>query len=432
MDHKVIKAIISYLIIASIFITGTANREGITFYWYYPLYIAFILYVLLVHPRLNLKILAAFVAIVLYALLTFKAGFSLVVKQVFNIGLHVVVFYFYLWFENFDSSAIFSRLIRFAKIVLVLGFVQVFLFQVGLGKIFLTVFPFVASFPVSTRLQSITQEPSYIAFVFAPIVFASLHNIFYRTRFLLNRTWSVLFVAGYLLTLSSIAYLSVLIMLLLLYFKNLSLRKLQSAIFVFAMVSLAGYAAYSYLEEVRVRVDDTIHGLTVDDFARGTTYLEVNISTFALLSNLYVTKKGFLEHPITGHGLGTHELVYEEHIPDGMRDYRMFGLNKQDANSLALRIISELGLVGITAFLFFVFAFKARSHSNFDDFQQILWLINTGIFVLILLALLRNGNYTVHGKVLFFLLYYYTWKELNSSRSPGSTTVPETDSPKNG
>src|SRR5436189_2056558 len=70
--NSIIKKIISYLFIASIFITGDGiTGVGFTFYWYYFIYIPFVFIGILVYHRINVKIVLALAALILYALLTY-------------------------------------------------------------------------------------------------------------------------------------------------------------------------------------------------------------------------------------------------------------------------------------------------------------------------------------------------------------------------
>ena len=413
MDHALIKNVISYLIIASIFVTGEGFKgPGFDFYWYYPFYLLFVVYGVFAYHRLNVKIAAVFASIILYSLLSYEFTIGPVIKQIVNVCFSAAVFYYMLWHENFNLRNIFEKYIGFAKIVLILGFIQVFLFAVALGSVFTNVFPFLQNYPVHERLQSITQEPSYIAFTFAPIIFIALHNLFFGTRYFLNRTWSILFLVGYLLTQSSVAYIGLLMSIGLLYFKNFSVRKLQYAMIAFSGVVLIAYFLYSTIHPVRVRVDDTLYAIS-EDITQKNVYLNVNLSTYALLSNFYVTRKSLEENPWTGTGLGTHELAYDKHLPAEMHNYMI--LNREDANSMALRMLTEVGVIGFVLFCIYIAAFKIRSRAFFITHEELLWLINSGIFIVIFLSLLRNGNYTLHGKILFFIMYYYSYKQVKES-----------------
>ena len=98
--------------------------------------------------------------------------------------------------------------------------------------------------------------------------------------------------------------------------------------------------------------------------------------------------------------------------------------NTSDANSMFLRIISETGLFGIVFIILFIiqyYVLRGNDHSN-----QHLWLISNATLVIILLQLLRQGNYTFSGFMFYMWLYYFTKLEakkydaskLSSSFSP--------------
>jgi hypothetical protein len=406
MDNKAIKNIISYLIIASIFVTGEGFQIGIDAYWYYPVYILFLIFGVFAYHKMNWKIFSVIILVILFSLFTYKIELTLVIKQLVNVIFSAAVFYYFLCHESFDLTAIFSKYVKVAKVILIIGFVQVLVFLLGAGETFVNIFFFLKSYHVHDRLQSLTQEPSFIAITFAPIIFFSLYNILHRTELFLSRRWSYWFIVGYLLTQSSIAYTGLICCGILIYFKDFSPKKLQYFLFAAGGIVLIALGFYNFNESVKIRIDDTLYALN-KNITEPNVYRSVNYSTYALLTNYYVTSESLKEHPITGHGLGTHEAVYDRHIPDHMKNY--YVINRQDASSMVLRLLSETGLVGLLTFCLFTIAFKLKSRRDFNENELMLWLINSGIFIIILLALFRNGNYTVHGKILFFLMYYYSY-----------------------
>jgi hypothetical protein len=425
MKRLSLHSVVSYLMILSIFVTGAGIELGyFKFYWYYPFYGLFLLYSVATQRRMGIMPIFGFMLLVLYALITYQTSLSLVIKQLINLLFSFFVFYFYFLHEKRDVIAIFGRYVRVAKVLAVLGLVQVLFFAVGIGKVYTAVFPWLKEYPTGIRLQSLTQEPSYIAFTFAPIAFIAAHNLFYRSTYFFGRGWSFVFIICYLLTQSTIAYASILIILVLVYMKNFSYVKLSLIFLLIALVTGLGVVAYRTVPDVKLRVDDTVTGLS-GNFFDGDTFLQVNPSTYAILSNYYVTLKSFADYPIIGSGLGTYTFMYDRHIPDKAivvkRAYML--LNRQDGASMAFRILVELGIVGIVAFLVFVWRYRLKSRSLFSFSEQMLWAINAGIFVLILLALLRNGNYTVHGKMLFLILYYYSYKIVKSGSADPAPTV---------
>jgi O-antigen ligase len=94
----------------------------------------------------------------------------------------------------------------------------------------------------------------------------------------------------------------------------------------------------------RIRVNDTVKAIAKQDLGN------TNASTFALLSNVFVTSQSFQKYPFTGVGIGGYASVYDTYIGDitglGLPFLRE-NLNRDDANSLFLRVAAELGIPGL-------------------------------------------------------------------------------------
>lgn len=410
MANAVIKKVISYLLIASIFITGESLiASGFDLYWYYIVYLLFAVYGLVQYHRVSKPALLGLFVVTIYSCITYQYGLDLVFKQVLNIAFVLLVFYNFIIFEEYDYVEIFKKYVDFSKAILIIGFIQVLMFAVRLDELYLTIFPFLAKSNISCRLQSIAQEPSFIANTFAPVVFLSFYNLFRRQSILINKVWSVLFIIGYLLTLSSVAYAGMMVMIIVLYAKNFSLRKVFVGVLVLISLGIIGYTLYRSIPDVRLRIDDTMFAIDYG-FERNNNYRNVNASTYALLSNVYVTEKSLQENFWTGNGLGTYKLTYDRFMPSEMTNYLV--LNREDANSMTLRLLTETGFLGFLVFMFFVLKYKVRSRPSFTLEEEVYWIINSGIFVMIVLILIRSGHYTVHGRVLFLLLYYYSYRSV--------------------
>jgi hypothetical protein len=407
--------LISYIILVSIFLTGNGLSEiGFTFYWYYPFYIIFLMSSVLVFRTLHRSILFLCALLVFHCGLVLAIngsdGLDLMIKQLVNVVFALLVFYYFIKFEQYDFVRIFSRYVTIAKIVAIIGFIQVLLFLVDKGELFLFFFPFESN--ITFRFQSLTLEPSFIAYTFAPIVFIAIYNVFNRKNIFFNTAWSWIFVLAYLLTISSIAYLGLVLSMLVLYFARTTVNKLIFSGIALTLIGLFGVGLYRFIPEVKMRIDDTVFGIS-RDITNKAIYKNVNLSTYAMLSNVYVTRYALNESPIIGHGIGSHERIYDISMPDHMKDY--YELNKSDANSLALRLLSETGLLGMVLFCLFLLLHYIRKPANPIGIP--IWLINNGILIMIILSLVRNGNYTIHGKLLFLLLYYFTYKISASARS---------------
>jgi hypothetical protein len=203
-------------------------------------------------------------------------------------------------------------------------------------------------------------------------------------------------------------------MLVFIYFRNLTLKKaLFAVVFLFSIFFL-GLLSYLKIEDIKIRVDDTYFGI-VNPIIENGDYKKVNLSTYAILANAYVTKCSLQEHPFTGSGLGSHKEIFYKHLPKDAIQYS--DLQSGDAASLALRLLSELGLIGFLSFMYFVIKFKIKWHSYYSLIQEKFWVINSGIVFMILLFLLRSGDYTFHARTLFFMIYYYSWKKMDKIKS---------------
>jgi hypothetical protein len=414
-----VKNSISYLVLASIFLTGNGFAgSAFTFYWYYPAYLLLLLYWLILYYSFNRKIFGVFLILLAHSaiILILRNGYGadLVVKQLANIFFSIAVFYYFIKHEKYDLIEIFRKYILIAKIVAIIGFVQVILFLFNTGDLFLFLFPFESN--ISYRFQSVTLEPSFISYTFAPIVFLSLFNLFRNQRLLIGKRWSFLFLFAYVLTFSAIAYIAIILSLTLLYLHRLSWLKAFFGVLVFSGIFLLAYLIYAFVPLVKVRIDDTIYGFRADITSKG-VYRQINLSTYALLSNLYVTKQSLKESPLLGKGLGTHELAYDRILPEDMQNY--FELNRTDANSMALRLLTETGYIGLGLFCFFLICYRVRIKGNYVPDKEVFWILNNGILIMFLLCLLRSGHYTIHGRILFLMIYYFSYRFIRDEKNIG-------------
>lgn len=113
-----------------------------------------------------------------------------------------------------------------------------------------------------------------------------------------------------------------------------------------------------------------------------------NASTYAFMTNMKIA----MEAPsrIIGTGLGTHKDSYEKLNPSRYSTYYLYGLNREDAYSLSLRIFSEFGFVGL--FFLLLFIGKNLDINNVFNIMAFGYIVN---------ACITGGHYTAHGIILF-------------------------------
>jgi O-antigen ligase len=131
------------------------------------------------------------------------------------------------------------------------------------------------------------------------------------------------------------------------------------------------------------------------------------LSTYALLSNFFITVKVFKESPFFGNGLGSHQISHSKYIDklSGVEDFynsyyeRFIDLNAADANSLFLRIISEVGILGLVLVIYFLVKFYCNASNNY--------IISRSILIYILYKLFREGHYFSPEMYFFICIYYF-------------------------
>lgn len=163
------------------------------------------------------------------------------------------------------------------------------------------------------------------------------------------------------------------------------------------------WGAYVTSDHLRLRIDDSIHGLGVSDLTG------VNLSTYALLSNLYVTHRTFDDYPVLGAGLGSYGDSHARYIValPGVTSFLgsfAYDANATDANSLFLRITAEFGLTGLLGICFLIFRFRAPKGSTYAN-------VSHAVAIYLFMKLFREGHY--FSPEMYFFLWGYV---LSSAR----------------
>jgi hypothetical protein len=239
------------------------------------------------------------------------------------------------------------------------------------------------------RLRGLTLEPAAFCALVLPAYYWYAYLYFTARK---HAVEVIVFTLAVALSGSSLGYIGVVFGVMLL----LSGRKkhlLAVPIVVSGLLSLT-YAVSPYF---RLRVDDTLLAAVSGDVAGS------NLSTYALISNLFVTQQVFKESPLIGNGLGSHPVSHARFIRDvpGAEAFLEGGTgtyNAPDAASLSLRSLSELGIVGLTAILIFLFHFHVGG-------RGVNAAISNAILVCFVLKLMRVAVYFPPEQ--FFLAFIY-------------------------
>ncbi|MGZ3884482.1 MAG: hypothetical protein ACXVP0_06500 [Bacteroidia bacterium] len=352
-----------------------------------------------------------------------------------NIAINIVFYRYVLEYYEYDVRGIFRMYMKCAFVVACLGLVQLFSsiihFEPGFNwRMFLPLNKWgVNPGGLGVRINSTFSEPSGFGEAIAPAFFVCIYNFVSKKELYITRERAAVIVIAYLLSFSSVAYLGVFLSIILLAV-NFGLVR-----YIFIAVPLSIFLfniAYTNAKEFKVRIDG-LNALFVKDILNKgvpknetksrkairirAILLQIHGSSFVLYNNYYIAVENFKNNPLFGSGLGSHEFAFDKYnlnkIIGGIYEF-----NTSDANSMFLRTLSELGIMGLV----FVFLFIQRyyiSKNLLEEEEDDYWLISNALLVLLLTQLFRQGNYTFVGFFMYCWLYYYNSIHYQAYRSSG-------------
>ena len=197
------------------------------------------------------------------------------------------------------------------------------------------------------RLKSIYAEPSLFVYTTLPAMGYYINSWVTERRYGLE---TLIFLLAYVLADSALGFFGLLLIGAFTLIKRFTIWHLLAGLLVCAGL-VAGLFFIS--DNFRLRATDTFFAVSNQSLAH------TNGSTFAFLSNIYVTGNALADHPILGVGIGGYRSSYIAYIGDiTAADEKLttgvVGLNRDDANSLFVRVTAELGPVGLMVLLGFL------------------------------------------------------------------------------
>lgn len=313
--------------------------------------------------------------------------YGIPIKSLFSqlIGISVLATYYYNFVNHYSKTELVKTYTDISFVVALIGYP-------------LLLFGFTND---GIRFQSIFTEPAHYAIVVLPACYYYFKEKKY-SRFL------VLF-GSLILSQSSIGYIGCLLMICL---PLINRKRILLFLSLLPFLVLVSILVYQKNPRVNLRVTQTYESLKA--LKTGKFKYETNVSTYALLSNMFVAKENFLDHPL-GTGLGSHHHMYTEKYYNKIRPPSYLitlehdKINSQDAASLFLRLLSDLGIFGLLLILFFIFiTIKLFGLNNLN--------IEQGIAIYILLKLIRDGHYFPPEFYFFMFIFYLSIKDkINTS-----------------
>lgn len=250
-------------------------------------------------------------------------------------------------------------------------------------------------------LHSLLLEPAHFCTAVLPAFF-----ITYKQRSFKRYMFKIILLAV-LLSGSSLGVMGLGIALLL----TVKRPSLIKAVGALAVVSILFVITYFKYEPLRLRIDDTFTGITTGDIST------LNLSSYALVSNLYVSFQSFLTNPLFGNGVGSHTLSRSMYLGNlkgitVFQDMHIDHLNAQDAGSLFSRVMSELGMIGLIGIFIFIRKFYV---SNISVEQEKYSIVSRGIILYFSCKLIREGHY--FSPEMYFFVFAYVYNKWMSNIS---------------
>lgn len=242
------------------------------------------------------------------------------------------------------------------------------------------------------RSQGLLYEPSQVGLLLSPAIYLALK---------LRKKWAAfLILAGIIGSLSSLAFIGLIIAVVLANFSVKRLVFLFPFIFVFVIAAIQVPAVESRVEKATFAFfDKGLDSLTREDLSN----LGGSVGTST--ANLVVASYGLADSPLIGHGLGSFAILFPEYLEEGIPGAgSLKNIQPGQGKSLFVRILFEFGLIGLAAVLVFfstkwVALFKMYRESE-DGRLRAYWA--TTVIVFFLVYMIRKEAY-VSFYIWFFL-----------------------------
>lgn len=341
-----------------------------------------------------------------YNLVAGDNTFTFLSKQVTGVLQNAVFFYLLVKINDYDVKRLFKIYLNLAFFTALIGIFQEISFLVKFKpgydySWFLPQWSLASHLSDKfLRVSSILPEPAHFCNVMMPAFFVSSVSFFKNTFKFQGKLASIVIIFSFILSFSTGGYIAVFFAIILLF---LNYRKINIVILGLGIIITAFCSLYGTNEVFKAKIDDSLGILS----GRSVLGDKINLSTYAIFSNMRVAEYSLARNPVFGSGLGSHPLTYDKHI--GV-DIPWSNIHhniqcKGDAGSLFIRLLSETGILGLLIFFVFILKFYISKKSDKTGY---LWIISNAVLSMFFIKLLRMGHYFVDGFLFFIWIYYFS------------------------
>ena len=404
----------------TIYVTSVIFQSPFEFYFYYIIILALYPYFFFKYgiSKKLLLILGTFFVLGIYNVALGNCEPFNFIKVWGGVFMHYTFFYMYVKHQKFDVHKMVRFYLKCSYIVSIIGIIQeisyVLHFPPGYNYRWLFGWKWGLSETMgglAIRVNSTVAEPSYLGALLAPAVFISVATVLYKGVNLdfYKTKHKITILIAYLLTFSSTSYMGIGFIAILLLLNTASVRQVfLSIIFFVGIIS----AAWNVDEGFSYRVNSMVSLLNaknldkvinkklgiIDPKAGGLS------SSFVLYASYDVARQNFAVHPIIGTGFGSFPSAFDKYSIFRFLSDSIWVNNRQDGNSQFVRLMTETGLLGLSImFLFIYLNYIRKAKSGID---QRYWVYSNAMLIIILMFLLRQGNYFLTAFPWFMWLYH--------------------------
>jgi len=300
------------------------------------------------------------------------------------LGISFCSIYYYNFLKYYGTKVAFQT---YLKVAFLIAFLAIPMFYLDINVF------------IPNRLNGIMTEPAHYAAIMLPAAYALLRKKHYF-KFLLV-------IVTIFLSRSTIGYLGLVLILIAPLLKERYLIKYAWV----ALVVIASSAFYLSTQWDKPVTENEGNALvrrlketneSISSFYTGAFQQYTNLSSYAFLSNAFITKNIFIDKPL-GTGLGSYPYEYDKYYslmkpPPYLIELNQSKINRTDANSLFFRALADLGIFAILIFVYFAY----RSIRIFKNDEKI---IQQSSFFYLVVKLIREGHY-FPPEFYFFLLIF--------------------------
>ncbi|MBB5223568.1 hypothetical protein HNP73_003522 [Amaricoccus macauensis] len=339
--------------------------------------------------------------------LAFSTPIKYLISYMPPIILTFLAYHAYIRDYNFDIERIFRKYYAVAVYFSIFAFVQEAFWLAGSTILFAWALIGKTSGSL-LGVVGLSSEPSNFAVALMPAVYFALYKILVLRKITLG---AVAVIAAQLLTLSALGYMgiiaSILLILPTLARRRLLFFTLASPFILYLVISMISVDVFA------VRFADTLEVLR--DKSALKPY-DVNLSTYTLLVNYYITKSAFFDNYYLGTGIGSYYEIYSRYIGGfEVPSYLEILPGNNSASSFLLKVTAEMGIVGLALSIFFLVRFFSLNVANY---------INHAFFVTLIIIYLRLGMYFVNGVPFIVMMYIYSYQSYRRKNPAALESVP--------